>query len=369
MRTEISVTDQSPTLDELLERLVTIGGSDLHLKVGSPPSYRVDGALHAAEMPVLGAGDTERLLNDLLPSRFKAGADYTVDLDFAYGRAELGRFRVNSYRQRGSVSIVVRSVAPTARTLGELGLPPVVARPCEESDGLILVTGPAGSGKTTTCAGMVDHINRSRRASIITIEDPIEVLHRDKMAIVSQREVGVDTPSYREGMASAMRQDPDVIYVGEMRDQETIEAALVAAETGHLVISTMYTLDALETVHRILDSFPPYLERRVRQMLGTTLRAIVSQRLIPKAEGKGRTLVAEVLINTEAVREVLVDPDATGRVPDIVAEGAFYGMQSLDQAITEKCEAGEITYADALMHVAAPREFKLAIGMGQKAPQ
>lgn len=361
------MTDQSPGLDELLEKLVSTGGSDLHLKVGSPPAYRIDGVLHPAELSPLSADHTQEFLRSLLPQRFKDEAEDVSDIDFAYGRAGLGRFRVNAYRQRGSVNIVVRSVAPTSRTLSELGLSSAVASVCEESDGLIIVTGPTASGKTTTCAAMIDQINTSRRASIITIEDPIEVLHRDKLSIISQREVGVDTPSFKEGMASVLRQDPDVIYVGELRDQETIEAALVAAETGHLVISTMYTLDALETVHRILDSFPPYLERRIRQMVATTLRSIVSQRLIPRADGQGRCVVTEILVNTEAVQERLVEHDRTDEVFEVILEGAFYGMQTMDQAIARKYEAGEITFSDALMYVASPRDFKVTAGMGQVA--
>jgi len=357
------VADQLPVLDELLAKLVSIGGSDLHLKVGSPPAYRIDGALHLAELPALNPGQTEALLNDLLPERFVDTVTEASDLDFAYGKPGLGRFRVNSYRQRGSINIVVRSVSPSSMTLAELGIPESVARVCDQRDGLILVTGPTGSGKTTTCAAMIDHINTNRRANIITIEDPIEVLHRDKRAIVSQREVGVDTPTYSEGLAVVIRQDPDVIYVGELQNAETMEAALVAAETGHLVISTMYTIDAVETVHRILDSFPPYLERRVRQMLGTSLRAIVSQRLIPKIEGPGRVLAVEVMINTESVREILVDADKMPSLFETITEGAFYGMQTFDQAITERYEAGEVSFSDALSFVTSPRDFKLATGV------
>ncbi len=357
------MSDQIPSLGELLAKLVETQGSDLHLKVGSPPVYRIDGALHLAELPPLSPDQTEALLADLLPEHLSDGDAQGGDLDFAYGEPGLGRFRVNSYRQRGSVNIVVRSVAPSSTAFPDLGLPEAVARVCDERDGLILVTGPTGSGKTTTCAAMIDHINTTRRANIITIEDPIEVLHRDKRAIVSQREVGVDTPSYEDGMASVIRQDPDVIYVGELRNAATIEAALVAAETGHLVISTMYTIDAVETVHRILDSFPPYLERRVRQMLATSLRAIISQRLIPKIEGPGRVPAVELLINTEAVREHLSDPDKTPELFETIADGAFYGMQTFDQSITERYEAGEISFSDALSFVTSPRDFKLATGI------
>jgi twitching motility protein PilT len=359
--------DQSPSLDELLEKLVSIGGSDLHLKVGSPPAYRIDGVLHPAELPSLSADNTHDLLLDLLPDPMKDGIGDLTDVDFAFGRAGLGRFRVNGYRQRGSINVVVRSVAPTSRTLVELGLPTAVASACDQPSGLIIVTGPTGAGKTTTCAAMVDHINESRRNTIITIEDPIEVLHRDKKSIISQREVGVDTPSFKDGMYAALRQDPDVIYLGELRGTETIEAALIAAETGHLVITTMYTLDAMETIRRILDSFPPYLERRTRQMLATSLQAIVSQRLIPMDEGHGRVVVAELLVNTEAVQDKLIDAAQTDDVLEVMTEGAFYGMQTLDQAIKKKFDSGDISFSDGLMHVMDPRSFKIAAGVGQAA--
>ncbi|MDJ0791090.1 MAG: PilT/PilU family type 4a pilus ATPase [Acidimicrobiia bacterium] len=357
-----------PSLDELLSKLVTIGGSDLHLKVGSPPAYRIDGVLHLAELQPLTAEHTSELLDRLLPEHLKESADQETDFDFAYGRSGLGRFRVNSYRQRGSVNIVVRAVAPSSQTFVELGLPETIANVCDEPDGLILVTGPTGSGKTTTCAAMIDHINTTRRANIITIEDPIEVLHKDKRSIVSQREVGVDTESFAAGMRSILRQDPNVIYVGELRHPDALEAALIAAETGHLVISTMYTIDAVETVHRILDTYPPYQQRRVRQMLGTSLRGVISQRLLPRNEGQGRVPAVEIMVGTEGIRERLVDPEKMGELFEQIAEGAFYGMQTFDQAITARYDAGEVSFSDALMHVTSPRDFKIATGVMTGAP-
>ena len=356
-----------PTLEELLSKLMSTGGSDLHLKVGSPPAYRIDGVLHLAELPALSADVTRDLLEELLPERFASVADAT-DFDFAYGKPGLGRFRVNSYRQRGSVNIVIRAVAPTSQTFSELGLPDSISKVCDEPDGLILVTGPTGSGKTTTCAAIVDYINTNRRANIITIEDPIEVTHKDKRSIVSQREVGVDTESFEAGMRSVLRQDPNVIYVGEIRNQETLEAALIAAETGHLVISTMYTIDAVETVHRILDTFPPYHQRRVRQMLATSLRGIISQRLLPRIEGQGRVTAVELLIGVESVKECLVDPVKIDTLYEQMSEGAFYGMQTFDQAITARYEAGEVSFSDALMHVMSPRDFKIATGVMSNPP-
>jgi twitching motility protein PilT len=357
-----------PSLDELLSKLVSIGGSDLHLKVGSPPAYRIDGVLHLAEVESLTASDTGDLLEQLLPEHLRDRADEETDFDFAYGKSGLGRFRVNSYRQRGSVNIVIRAVAPSSQTFAELGLPETVAKVCDEPDGLIIVTGPTGSGKTTTCAAMIDHINSTRRANIITIEDPIEVLHRDKRSIVSQREVGVDTESFAAGMQSILRQDPNVIYVGELRRPDALEAALVAAETGHLVISTMYTIDSVETVRRILDTFPPYQQRRIRQMLGTSLRGVVSQRLLPRIAGQGRIPALEIMIGTEGIRERLIDADKHGELFEQIAEGAFYGMQTFDQAITAMYEAGEVSFSDALAHVTSPRDFKIATGVMSGVP-
>jgi twitching motility protein PilT len=359
--------DQMPSLDELLSKLLKTGGSDLHLKVGSPPAYRIDGVLHLAELPTLTADETQSLLEELLPERFTEEPGAT-DHDFAYGKPGLGRFRVNAYRQRGSVNIVVRAVAPTTQTFTELGLPDALTKVCDEPDGLILVTGPTGSGKTTTCASIIDYINSNRRSNIITIEDPIEFTHKDKRSIVSQREVGVDTESFEAGMRSVLRQDPNVIYVGEIRNQEALELALVAAETGHLVISTMYTIDAVETVHRIFDSFPPYLQRRVRQMLATSLRGIISQRLLPRVEGQGRVPAVELLIGTEHVKERIIDPDKLGTLYEQISEGAFYGMQTFDQAITTRYEAGEVSFSDALMHVTSPRDFKIATGVMSSVP-
>lgn len=351
----------TPSLEELLERLLSIGGSDLHLKVGSPPTYRIHGELHMADLPSLSPDQTREILTSMLPSHLEPPSA-GLDIDFAWGRDDLGRFRVNSYTQRGSINIVVRAVPPTSETLGDLGLPLTITKLASELQGLVVVTGPAGSGKTTTCAALIDHINTNRRANIITLEDPIEVLHKDKQSIVSQREVGVDIDSLASGLKSVLRQDPDVIYLGELRDRDTIEGALIAAETGHLVLTTMYTMDAVETVHRILDSFPTFLERRVRQMLASSLTAIVSQRLLPRNEGTGRVPAVELMLNTESVRERLIGTENMETLYETIVDGAFYGMQTLDQAIVDRYEAGDVSFSDALMHVASPRDFKLATG-------
>jgi len=351
----------TPTLEELFERLHALGGSDLHLKVGSPPTFRIHGELRTAEFPSLTPDDTEALLRAMLPAHLAPPASGR-DVDFAWGRPDLGRFRVTSFTQRGSINIVVHAVPQMSGTLDALGLPQPIIRLADEKQGLVVVTGPAGSGKTTTCAALIDDINTKRKANIITLEDPIEVLHRDKQAIVSQREVGVDIDSLAMGLRSVLRQDPDVVYVAELQDSDAIEGALAAAEAGHLVLTTMHTTDAVETVHRILDSFPSFLERRIRQMLSSSLRAIVSQRLIPRADGSGRVPAVEVMLNTEAITERLVGIEPMHTLYETIAEGAFYGMRTLDQAIVELYEAGEVTFSDALMHVASPRDFKLATG-------
>ncbi len=351
----------TPSLEELLEKLVSSGATDLHLKVGSPPAYRIKGEVHTAELAPLTAEQTEAMLRRQLPDHVSPPSAGN-DVEFAWGSKELGRFRVSSYTQRGSITVVVRVVPAQIQTLEELGLPGTVTKLCDERSGLIVITGPAGSGKTTTCAAIVDHINTNRRANIITLEDPIEVLHADKRSIVSQREVGTDMESLGAGIASVLRQDPDVIYLGEMRDRESIEGALMASEAGHLVLTTMYTTDATETVHRILDSFPAYLERRIRQMLASSLTAIVSQCLLPTNGGPGRTPAAEILLNTPAVRERLSGEEELDSLYEVIAEGGFFGMQTLDQAIVAKYEAGEVSFSDALLHVVSPREFKQAAG-------
>ncbi len=350
-----------PSLDELLKRLMEVEGSDLHLKVGSPPAFRIDGVLHRANLPSLTARDTERFLEEILPGRLREAFDETGEADFAHGVPALGRFRVNCYRQRGSVNVVIRAVRPASQGFVELGLPAVVERLAAEPRGIVLVTGPTGSGKTTTIGAMIDHINATRRVNIITLEDPIEILHPDKLAIVSQREVGVDTHSFREGLRRILRQDPDVIFIGEMRDRETVEAALQAGETGHLVLSTLHTVDATETINRVIDFYPPYLERQVRTVLATTLRGIVSLRLLPRADGKGRIPAVEVLVNTERVFERIVDPEQTHTIHEVIAEGAYYGMQTFDQALLKLYADGLVTFQDALAFASEPTSFKLAV--------
>jgi twitching motility protein PilT len=349
-----------PTLEGLLTKLNEVRGSDLHLKVGSPPAYRIDGSLHLSDLAIVTPQNTEEWAIQLLPERSREEFERHNEADFAYGLPSLGRYRVNIYRQRGSVNIVVRAVSPASQQISELGLPETVERFCNEQRGLALVTGPTGSGKSTTLGAMIDRINSTRRANIITLEDPIEILHADKMSIVSQREVGVDTESFSEGLRRVLRQDPDVIFIGEMRDNETVEAALRAAETGHLVLSTLHTNDATETVNRIVDYFPPYQQHQIRLMLASTLIGVISQRLVPRADGNGRVPAVEVLVRTERVFERIADPSRTHTLEEVMADGEYYGMQTFDQALLHLYSAGAVTFQDAVAHSSHPTDFRLA---------
>lgn len=348
-----------PPLEELLQKLAEIKGSDLHLKVGSPPAFRIDGELHLSNLDPLTSQDTASYAEELLTERVAMTFEASNEADFAFGKPNLGRFRVNCYRQRGSVNIVIRAVSPASQQFAELGLPEMVGSMCDNHRGLILVTGPTGSGKSTTLGAMVDHINSSRRANIITLEDPIEILHPDKKSIVSQREVGVDTESFAEGLRRVLRQDPDVILIGEMRDRETVEAALTAAETGHLVLSSLHTVDTSESVNRIIDFFPLDHQQQVRLMLAASLTSILSQRLIPRTDGDGRVPALEILVNTERVAERITDASQTHTLPEVVAEGAYYGMQSFDQAILQLYTDGVVNFQDALAYASNPTDFKL----------
>ncbi len=352
---------ETPDLEELLAKLMAVQGSDLHLKVGSPPVFRIDGQLHLSNLPKLDPETTERYAYEILPERMVEDFERTMEADFAIGRAALGRFRVNVFRQRGSVSMVLRAVSPASRNFGELGLPSVMEALAMEPRGLILVTGPTGSGKTTTLGAVVDYINSNRRVNIITLEDPIEVLHPDKLSIVSQREVGVDTHSFAEALRRVLRQDPDVVLIGEMRDAETVDAALKAAETGHLVLSTLHTIDATETVNRIIDFFPAYQQKQIRLVLAGSLRGIISQRLLQRADGKGRIPAVEILVNTERVFDRIIDEAQTSSLIEVIEDGEFYGMQTFDQALLRLYEFGMVTYQDALAHSTNPADFKIKV--------
>ena len=350
-------------LDDLLRTASAAGASDLHIKAGSYPMMRVHGTLTpASEERRLEREDTEAMVNQMLSAKQQEKFREKLDLDFAYSVAGLGRFRCNVYQQRGTYGFVLRVISTKIFTIDELNLPPVLKKVSEEERGLVLVTGTTGSGKSTTLAAMIDHINNTRSAHIMTIEDPIEYLHRDHRSIVNQREVTVDTMGFASALRAALRQDPDVILVGEMRDHETIETALSAAETGHLVFSTLHTLDATETINRIIAVFPPHQQRQVRLQLASVLKAAISQRLIPKADGKGRAAAVEVMLATPFIRDCIVDKEKTNMIPGAIASGTSqYGMQTFDQSIFGLYERGDITLDEALRWASNVDEFKLKI--------
>jgi twitching motility protein PilT len=349
-------------IEELVREAIAQRASDLHLKVGSPPTLRVDGHLRALERyGSLGAADTERLAFQIMPAKRAEEFTATNEADFAYSTRGVGRFRVNVFRQRGSVGLVLRRVLPGAPDFETLGLPGVVRRLAEEARGLVLVTGPTGSGKTTTIAAMIDHINTSRRCNIVTIEDPIEVLHQDKLSLVNQREVGSDTDGYPDAMKRVMRQDPDVIFIGEMRDPETVWSALAAAETGHLVLSTLNTVDATETVNRIIDFFPPHQQNQVRLSLAGSLRGVISQRLLERADGKGRVPAVEVLVATGRVFDKIVSAEETHLMGEVIAGGDYHGMQTFDQSLFQLYKDGLVTLRDAIAAASNPQGFRLML--------
>ena len=353
------MTPNLPTIDELLGEATAKGASDLHLKPGAAPTIRIDGVLEPIEEPVLDAAEVERYLDAIIPDRLRPEFKEHHEADFAYTAGFGERFRVNAFRQRGRTTIAIRAFRKSDEDLEALGLPPVVAQLAGEMRGLLLVTGPTGSGKSTTLAAVIDLINRSRRVNIITIEDPIEVLHSDKLSLVSQREVGVDTAGFAEAMRRVLRQDPDVILVGEMRDADTIDAGLKAAETGHLVLSTLHTLNAAETVNRILEFFSGSRQAQVRRMLAGTLRGIISQRLLVRATGAGRVPAVEVLVNTERISERIADPALTHELPEVMAEGAYYGMETFDQSLLRLAGTSVVTFDEAMSHATNPADLRL----------
>jgi twitching motility protein PilT len=348
-------------ITELLRHAVEVGASDLHLKAGNVPFVRVDGELSPTEFESMTAADTEAASLALMPEHKRRAFEETSEADFGYTLGGVGRFRVNVFRQRSMVGLAIRRVRSEVPTVAELMLPPVIAELSDSSRGLVLVTGPTGTGKTTTIASMVGHINRTRRAHIVTIEDPIEVVHHDERSIIQQREVGLDTDSYAAALRHVVRQDPDVIFVGEIRDPESALSAIQAAETGHLVISTMHTIDSTETINRLLDLFPAQQQREVRTSFAGALRGIVSQRLVKRSDGKGRVPVVEVLVSTGRVYDRIIDPDATIELHDIIAEGGFYGMQTFDHALVGLVEGGLVTEEDARFISTSPHDFVLAL--------
>jgi twitching motility protein PilT len=337
--------------------------SDLHLKVPSLPMIRQYGKLVAIEGSApLRPEDTEATLFHMLTDEAKLEAFRNErEVDFSYSVPGVARFRVNAFVQRGAVSLVCRAIPFEIKTVEELLLPPVIDDIADEERGLILLTGTTGSGKSTTLAAMIDHINLNYAKHIVTIEDPVEFLHRDKNSIINQREVGEDTASFARALRRVLRQDPDVILVGEMRDEETVRTALSAAETGHLVLSTIHTVDAAESVNRIIDFFPQSEQRQARAMLAGTLKAVISQRLVPTPDGNGRVATCEILRMTGRVRDMIMNPDDTGKLPEVIVEGAYYGMQSFDQALLYHVQQNRVSMEDALKAATHPHDFKLLV--------
>lgn len=350
-------------IDDLLRVACSHNASDLHLKVGAFPVMRIGGELHPVEnAPRLKPEDTLDMAFSMMSNRQKQRFKEVSEVDIGYGVSGLGRFRANIFQQRGTVSIVLRVIPDHNKSVAQLGLPPVIEKIAEERRGLILVTGATGSGKSTTLASMIDCINSMRSGHIVTIEDPIEFLHRDKMSFVTQREVDVDTRSFAEALRGALRQDPDVILVGEMRDHETIETALTAAETGHLVLSTLHTLDATETITRIVSSFPAHQQKSVRIQLAGILKAVISMRLVRAAKGAGRVPAIEVLVSTAFIRDHIINEEKTYLIREAIAAGTSqYGMQTFDQSLFHLLQAGLISQEEALHNATNPDEFKMRV--------
>jgi twitching motility protein PilT len=356
-------------VDAALAYVVEREGSDLHIKVDSAPIVRVFGDLWALKgTEPLSPDDTEKALHAIADERHLAEFEEHSEVDFSYELPGVSRFRVNAFRQRGAISIAMRAIPFQVRTIDDLGLPEVVRTLAEEPRGIILLTGTTGSGKSTTLAAMIDHINSTRARHIVTMEDPIEYLHRDKLSIINQREVGADTASFARAMKRVLRQDPDVILIGEMRDEETVRTALSAAETGHLVMSTLHTLDASETINRIIDFFPPHLQQQARVMLASTLKGAISQRLVPRSDREGRIAVSEVMVVTGRIQDLILNPEETGKITGVIGEGDFYGMQTFDQALLGYVTAGKVSEEVAMETASSPHDFKLMLAaQGRRA--
>ncbi len=347
-------------VERALRELVERDGSDLHLKVGARPLFRVYGELVDDDgAQQLSADDTHAALHELLHDETKLEEFAREhEVDFSYEISGVARYRINAFKQRGVISLACRAIPHKISTIEELALPPVITELAEEERGIVLLTGTTGSGKSTTLAAMIDHMNSTTAKHIVTIEDPIEFVHSDKRSAINQREVGMDTTSFKRALRRVLRQDPDVILIGEMRDEETVQTALSAAETGHLVLSTIHTVDATESINRMLDFFPPHQHAQARSMIAGTIKGVISQRLVPDSEG-GRVAVCEILRMTGRVRDMIMDPDQTGRLVEVIASGAYYGMQTFDQALFGHVKAGRVTFEDAMRVASSPHDFKL----------
>jgi twitching motility protein PilT len=344
----------------VLQEMIKRDGSDLHLKVGRPPTFRVNGELEPMEHPPLKPEDLKALAEQLMTPRQIKQFGEEKECDFAIGVPGIGRFRVNLYQQRGSLCYAMRAIPYQARTLTELSLPKVLEDIALKPRGLVLVTGVTGSGKSTALAGMITHINQFRNANVITIEDPIEFLHRDINCHINQREVGTDTATFAQALRRVLRQDPDVILIGEIRDLETLDTALKAADTGHLVFATLHTTDATQTINRVLSFYPPHQQAEVRFSLASALQAVVSLRLVPRMDKPGRVAACEVLINTAAVRDQIRDSESSLNIPDLIKEGSVqYGMQTFDQSLMQWFSQKVISYESAMFYASSPAEFAL----------
>lgn len=354
---------EEPPLSVLpfLRALVELSGSDLHCKTGAAPRIRIDGRLRRVRARDLTAADTENMVNEVMRDDLAEDFKRTSEADFGFSMPGVGRFRVNVFRARGSAGLVFRRVNVGAVPLTDLGVPEVIASLSLEPRGLVLVTGPTGSGKTTTLAGMVDHINSHKEVHIVTIEDPIEVLHQDKNSIINQREVGLDTNNFGVALRAAMRQDPDVVLVGEMRDAETVGAALSASETGHFVMSTLHTTDAAETITRVIDFFPPHEQKQIRLSLAAALKGIVCQRLVPRSDGQGRVVVMEICVNNGRIADAIADPEKTHMITDLIKEGTFYGMQTFDQHLVSLYRDRVISLDDAMHASSNPHDLQVEL--------
>jgi twitching motility protein PilT len=351
-------------LNEVLLVALNNRASDIHLKVGQPPLLRIDGELvPLKDYSAMDASEIAKTAYQIMSERQRERFLREMEIDMGYGISGLGRFRVNIFQQRGTIAVALRVIPFGIKGFEELNLPvDVMERIANEGRGLVLLTGTTGSGKSTTLAAMIDHINRTRRSHIITIEDPIEFLHRDYKGIISQREIGTDTDNFAQALKMALRQDPDVILVGEMRDFETIETAILAAETGHLVLSTLHTLDAAETVNRIVAVYPPYQQKQIRLQLAGILKGVVSQRLLPRADGMGRVPAVEIMTSTARIRDCIVDKEKTLEIHEAISEGhATYHMQTFDQSLMSLLRRELITYDEALRHSSNPDDFALRV--------
>ena len=346
----------------VLRLMLEQNASDLHLKVGCAPTLRVNGELRNLPMPPMRSDEMKALADQIMPAKRQKEFAEIKEADFALGVPGIGRFRVNAYQQRGTIAYAFRIVPFQAHTIAELNLPAVLEQVALKPRGLVLVTGITGSGKSTALAAMIQYINQNKAANVITIEDPIEFLHRDNKAHINQREVGTDTASFAQALRRVLRQDPDILLVGEIRDLDTLDTAMKAADTGHLVFSTLHTTDATQTINRILSFYPPHQQAEVRFLLASALEAVVSLRLVPRADKPGRVPAAEILMNTAAVRENIRDMSKSLNIPELIAEGTVqYGMQSFDQSLMNWYKKGVISYENALYYATNPSEFALRI--------